>query len=231
MRRLLRKLDTSAGASVARAEFSSREVLLLCGVAVLWCGFLTFASTRALADPKADRSLVYCLFGMVGCFWLGTASLWTWAVRWRAHWRNRNTTPGLIEPARTALASESRQLAVGDELLLTWSQRSQLGWRDLLALGSFLLLEAVLVLGAGWIVVGLVPHLNPDQPLTLPKDYPILACLLAALVGATLAGKYLWLWVMARWLSPAEIAPILGYGIPRRLSRFDQHLLERIARR
>lgn len=231
MNRILQKCDESAAGSAGRGEFTKREVLLLCVTALLLCGFLSFAVVRAFSDPHSERSLVYFLFVVVGCFWLGLVSLCYWSMRWLAH---RSNQPCPMPEVRQNLPKQREatwtEMAPDEGLPLAWPPSRQLGWGDLLAAASFLLVQALLMSGAICLGAVLGFHLHPNERLAFPSGYLILASLSVAVVLAGLVGKYLWFGVMSRWLSRAEIAPFLAYGIPRRLSRLDRKLMERFCR-
>ena len=69
---------------------------------------------------------------------------------------------------------------------------------------------------------------TPNEPV--PHNavgIAFMVCFCVAFLVGGLAGKYLGVIFLARFVSKADVAPFLAYGIPRRLSRSDRRLLHR----
>lgn len=107
----------------------------------------------------------------------------------------------------------------------------QLGIRQLFVFASFFVFLITPGMAASFILSKYVFHLSPSLPVRDdPNGTPFMISLCACILIGGWIGKYLWILSMSRCLQKADVSPMLAYGIPRRLSRFDTKLLHRFYR-
>lgn len=97
----------------------------------------------------------------------------------------------------------------------------KLTWQDGIAMISLLGLVVLSLLPATWV-------LNTFFGSGWPRNWPLALLVVSATwVLLTLLGKYVWLFFMARFVGKASVGPLVAYGIPPRISRFDRRFIHR----
>ena len=104
---------------------------------------------------------------------------------------------------------------------------------------SFLLVMLMLVILAGNAALALVFNFVDELiKVTHFQESPSIIGFEGTFVYAlvfvfgTFIGRYIWLFIMSAFLAKSDISPFLAYGYPiRKLSHFDQFLLNRLYKR
>jgi hypothetical protein len=111
-----------------------------------------------------------------------------------------------------------------DDIPATRELSDVLTWRDGLAMMSFLV----------WIMLCLLPGflllVQFDRPGTQQGFWHYFWLLFAmgtVTVTLTYLGKYVWLFAMSRIVDKAHVGPLVAFGVPRRISKFDRKFINR----
>jgi len=98
--------------------------------------------------------------------------------------------------------------------------------RDAIAMISCYISIVGPMLASIGLIAGLIYHV-PAHPGPMDYEKSKHAMIVSGLVALPLiiASKYAWLRIMSRFLSAQDVAYLVAYGIPRRLSRLDKRLL------
>ena len=116
-----------------------------------------------------------------------------------------------------------------EELPLSWSAKKVLHARDLLAFATWYIFVVIPFLGTAYVLDTMVFHFPLHAPIRGDHRVVIFFVLWCAIgVPLSLACQRLWLVVMSRVLRKDEVAPLISYGIPRRISRADAAILQRL---
>ncbi len=119
------------------------------------------------------------------------------------------------------------------DTLAQWELGRRFGWKDALAVLS------LYVFGTGpWLFGYYLVSLKFGVANEVPIQDQIHGTTawmfgIEAIVCATLfaiVGKYLWLIAMSRVLGKENVGPFVAYGIPRRISRLDRAIINRLYR-
>ena len=119
------------------------------------------------------------------------------------------------------------------DILAQWEYKHKLTWKDALAfiallvffIGPMLLAYYFVCLKFG--VANQVPLRDQINNMTEWWFVVNAVCLIA---GFAVLGKYLWLIAMSRILGKDNVGPFVAYGIPRRISRLDRAIINRLYR-
>lgn len=119
------------------------------------------------------------------------------------------------------------------DTLAQWELSRRFTWKDALAFISFYVFVMGPWLFAFWMVCLRFGVVN-GMPLR-DQIYGTVAWIfwIEAVVCTTLCaivGKYLWLLAMPRFLGKDNVGPLVAYGIPRRISRLDRAIINRLYR-
>lgn len=107
------------------------------------------------------------------------------------------------------------------EIPVEWQIGHHLTWQDGLAMISSVGFGLLVILGgATWNSYLYGP--GSLQPVWLQVLVGIVF-----LVPSAVVMKYLWLLVMSRVVDKANVGPLVSYGIPRRISKFDRAFINR----
>lgn len=105
------------------------------------------------------------------------------------------------------------------------SAKDALAWASMLA---FLLVPMLLALYGVGVWFGTDTARSTRGQTLTARDWQFLAASVILAGGAGWAGKYLWLIAMCRILSRSNVGPLVAYGQPRRIARFDRALIVRL---
>ncbi len=126
--------------------------------------------------------------------------------------------------------SETRPAGDPDNIPARWplnyafSAKDALAWASMLA---FMLAPMLLALREVSVWFGLVDRVPVGDQLYGMREWQWMAACATASIVAGVAGKYLWLVAMCRVLTRSNIGPLVAYGQPRRIARFDRALIVR----
>lgn len=118
-----------------------------------------------------------------------------------------------------------------DNILTYWPHNYAFSPKDGLAMVSWLVFLEVplgLALAAVMKWLGIPIHSHPRDPLHDAQFWRFLAALVPTVTVSVFVGKYLWLVAMCRLLTRANVGPLVAYGLPRRIGRFDRALIVRL---
>ncbi len=126
--------------------------------------------------------------------------------------------------------SETRPASDPDNIPAYWplnyafSAKDALAWASMLA---FMLAPMLLDLREVSAWFGLVDRVPVGDQLYGMREWQwMAACAIVGIAGGV-AGKYLWLVAMCRVLTRSNVGPIIAYGQPRRIARFDRAIVVR----
>ncbi len=115
----------------------------------------------------------------------------------------------------------------GDDIPAVWGMDEPITWRRALSAASFIV----------WLILCMMPgilFLPPGKHAVSIYDVTSWLYLSLWSVSAVLGGliaKYGWLYLMSFIVGKAEVGPMVAYGIPRRISRFDHRFIHKHFRR
>ena len=127
-----------------------------------------------------------------------------------------------------------KAISEDDDIPMHWHRNQMLTGKDALAMVTFLaflLAPMGLVMYAVGNRFGIVSGIPVRDQLHGRAEWCLLAAFVVVTVAAGIVGKYLWLIVMSRFLSRANIGPLVAYGQPRRISRVDKAIISRLCTR